>query len=106
MLDQMYEEWNDYSPKIMGEWIFYKDKLTIENLVTSYIVELEYINSSGELLDWILQLSSKPDGWDSENFIKLLIYAIEWNFHGSAQGVFCPSGANKIDIKWRKQNAL
>jgi hypothetical protein len=102
MFDRMYENWNDKSPKVMGEWIFHKDKLTIENLVTTYVIWLEEIDSSAELLDWILQLESKPEGWDFENFVRLLVYAIDWNFRGSAQGVFCPSGNSKEDIKWRK----
>jgi hypothetical protein len=98
-LEQIYKEWNDKSPKVMGEWIFFKDKLTIENLVVEYVVWLETIDSSIELSDWIDHLKSKPDGWDFENFNRLLTYAIEWNFHDLVERIFYPSGNN---IKWRE----
>jgi hypothetical protein len=85
----------------MGIWIFKKKSLTIENKEDGYTVDLESITSSGEMLDWILQISYKKN-YDSCNFLKLLIYAIEWHFKKGPQGIFCPFGQNIENISWHK----
>jgi len=97
--EELVKDWENTDPITMGMWTFYKDKLTIED-DSGYVVPLEEIVSTGEFLDWILQIHSK-DGFEFENFVNLLIYAAEWNFHGNIQGVFCPSGLNREDIRWR-----
>jgi hypothetical protein len=96
------DDWKDNSSKTMGDWVFDKKELTLENKLCYYIVYLDEINSSAELLDWILQICSKDkNSFDFENFVRLLTYAIRWNFHTSAQGAFSPSGRNIEGLNWR-----
>jgi hypothetical protein len=66
----------------------------------SYEIDLETFTSPAQVLDWILQVSSKP--WCDRALLGELVAAIEtacneW-FDTVAQAVFCPFGeARRVD---------
>lgn len=66
-----------------------------------YSVELERLDSSAELLDFILQISMKT--WSNQNalreFIDCVNEACATTFGTTAQVAFCPSGVDRV-VNW------
>jgi hypothetical protein len=69
-------------------------------------IDINGLNSTGEVLDWIFQIKSKS--WCSPQMLDEFISAIEdvslKHFNNTAQGVFCPGGAHR-KVSWKEKKS-
>lgn len=85
-------------------------KLDMRRLVMKvrdgYEIDLEAMDSSAEVLDFIFQVAGKT--WSDTKLIGEMIHAIEdacqRQFGDSAQGVLCPWG-NSMRIDWKNRTS-
>lgn len=96
-----------------GSWYFYPDEQAIVLEGTDYspyVVFLNNVKTSSQLLDFILQIQSKrhhdADSWfdatpafETDNFITLMNDICKYYFDNSIQGVFSPFGQS-TEISW------
>lgn len=72
-----------------------------------YEIDLETCTDSGQLLDFILQVSGKP--WCDRALAGELLAAIETacerHFEETAQGVFCPGGM-LTRVEWKRRKSV
>lgn len=93
----------------IGNWQFSPGKLTIENTVNGYEVDLERLTDPAQALDFVFQIAEKGQNvqadYDLSNFVRLLAKATNHHFGDMAQGVFCPSGEPRL-VNWKTRESL
>lgn len=77
---------------VFGVWRFCPKKLTLTNTRCFYEIDLERINSTASMLDWIIQISCKGDCY-GQNALKDLVAAFKTIFHPQAN--CCSFGKEK-----------
>lgn len=84
----------------MSRVLFNREALLIE-IDGDYQVDLETCTNSAKLLDWILQIASKPDYAPLvPEFVGQIEKACREVFNDNAQGVFCPFGVDR-QVDWK-----
>lgn len=91
------------SKHVFGKWTFDDKKLTLTN--RHYEVDLKKMDASEHVLDWIWQIHAKwpPETWDVQGFLDALAFACRHVYNNNPQSVFCPFGARKSGIKWKRR---
>jgi hypothetical protein len=74
-----------------GKWRFAEHNLTLVHGGAHYEIDLETIDRSAEMLDWILQVSGKA--WASRQDVGQLVRAFDEIFYPQAN--MCPGGHNR-----------
>ncbi|MBD2110152.1 hypothetical protein [Nodosilinea sp. FACHB-13] len=74
-----------------GDWNFNASNLTLNHTVEGYEIDLEEINSSAEMLDWIFQVRNKQ--WGTPQVLFDLITAFEEIL--KPQSNYCSFGVDK-----------
>jgi len=69
-----------------GDWVYDKELMTLTNLKHDYEIDLEEINDSAAILDWIFQVFDK--GWNDPLAVYNLLEALEDLL--SPQSNYCP----------------
>jgi|SRR5690349_13015926 len=69
-------------------------------------IDINDLNSTGEVLDWIFQIKTK--GWCTAEMLDEFIDSIEEicqiHFGNNAQGVFCPGGSSR-KVNWKEKKS-
>ncbi|HSZ58545.1 MAG TPA: hypothetical protein VK797_22955 [Tepidisphaeraceae bacterium] len=73
-----------------GEWKFDPSRLTLTHEGEGYEIDLELINSSAGILDWIMQINAKD--WGDPPTIKNLLDAFDNLLHPQAN--YCSGGSH------------
>lgn len=84
-----------YDGKQWGDWLYRHATLTLalwKRDVLEYEVDLERCNDSGEILDWIIQVSERLGVTPTD--VGYLVRALDELGEG-LQGTVCPGGQNQ-----------
>jgi hypothetical protein len=91
-------------PDVLGNWRFIPESLVLYNQEAAYEVDLEDMINAVDVLDWIFQISGKPDNdFDLGNFVKLLDMVITYYFKDMPQAVFCHAGC-LTRVNWKRKS--
>jgi hypothetical protein len=77
--------------KRWGSWVFDSKRLVLELEEDRYEVDLETINDSAGMLDWIFQVHNK--GWTTHEDMHNFLSALQFLFH--PQATLCSFGVNR-----------
>lgn len=86
-------------PFSYGKWVFDPETLVLRHRPSDYELDLEQATTAPQLLDWILQISKKPD-MQLEEMLGLLRTVAYVRGLESLQGAFCPHGRSMPPVKW------
>ncbi len=76
-------------------WAYDPEALTLTHRGPHYEIDLEEINSSAEMLDWIFQVASKQ--WADARTLAELVWALDEIF--DPQSTLCSGGRDRGPIK-------